>query len=59
MSRILMFVSDERFLPGRCAAIMVKGSQVGIMGILHPQVITNFGLTNACSALEMDLQRIS
>lgn len=45
------------FFPGRCAEILVNGEcVVGRMGVLHPEVITNFELAYPASAIELDLQ---
>ncbi|XP_053201529.1 phenylalanine--tRNA ligase beta subunit-like [Panonychus citri] len=48
--------NDERFLPGRCASIIYNSKSIGIMGVLHPKVITNFELTQPCSALEINVE---
>ncbi|CAG2102728.1 unnamed protein product [Medioppia subpectinata] len=50
--------NDCRFLTGRCAEIVVNDKVVGVMGVLHPQVITNFDLSQPCSALELSLQTL-
>ena len=49
---------DPRFLTGRCAEILVNGEVKGIMGVLHPEVITNFELSLPCSALELSIEDI-
>uniref|UniRef100_M4A1H5 Phenylalanine--tRNA ligase beta subunit n=1 Tax=Xiphophorus maculatus TaxID=8083 RepID=M4A1H5_XIPMA len=47
---------DSTFFPGRCAEIFARGTSVGRLGVLHPDVISRFDLTMPCSALEMDLE---
>lgn len=47
---------DTTYFPGRCAEIIVKGSCVGKMGILHPEVITKFDLKLPCSAVELNIE---
>ncbi|KAF7651247.1 hypothetical protein LDENG_00113550 [Lucifuga dentata] len=47
---------DSTFFPGRCAEIFVRGKSVGLLGVLHPDVINRFELTMPCSALEMDIE---
>ncbi|XP_076000544.1 phenylalanine--tRNA ligase beta subunit [Genypterus blacodes] len=47
---------DSTFFPGRCAEIFVRGKSVGLLGVLHPDVIERFELTMPCSALEMDIE---
>ncbi|KPM07210.1 phenylalanine-tRNA ligase beta subunit-like protein [Sarcoptes scabiei] len=49
---------DPRFLKNRCAEIFLQNKPIGIMGILHPEVIQNFELNQACSALEISIQNI-
>ena len=43
------------FIPGRCAAVMVKNKQIGFFGELHPQTIQNFELEHPMIALELQL----
>ncbi|XP_039249843.2 phenylalanine--tRNA ligase beta subunit-like [Styela clava] len=47
---------NSAFFPGRCADVMINGKFVGKMGVLHPEVITNFELVYPASALDLDLQ---
>ncbi|MCR4822125.1 MAG: phenylalanine--tRNA ligase subunit beta [Treponema sp.] len=47
---------DPRFIPGRQAAIMVNGKQVGIFGEVHPQVLENWQIGVPCVAGEIDLE---
>ncbi len=46
---------DPRFIPGRAAHISVKGRQVGIMGEIHPRVLSNWGIEMPCAAVELRL----
>lgn len=46
---------DPRFIPGRCADIESKGIKVGVLGELHPQILTNWSVTVPCAACEIDL----
>ena len=48
--------NDPRFIPGRQAAVIVKGKQVGIFGEIHPQVLENWQITVPCVAGEIDLE---
>ena len=49
-------VSDPRFIPGRQAAIMVNGKQVGVFGEVHPQVLENWSITVPCVAGEINIE---
>ncbi len=49
--------SDPRFIEGRQMAMLLDGEHVGILGELHPEVITNFNLYNPIVALEFDMQK--
>lgn len=57
---IISFILDPRFLEGRCAEVLLTPTNkvVGVMGVLHPEVITNFDLSLPASALEMSIERI-
>lgn len=46
---------DPRFIPGRCAAIVVGGRRVGYFGEIHPKVLENWGIVMPVSSGEMDL----
>ncbi|MBI4147275.1 phenylalanine--tRNA ligase subunit beta [Candidatus Woesearchaeota archaeon] len=43
------------FIPGRAGDIMVDGKRIGIIGELHPQVITNWQLMMPVVCFELDL----
>jgi len=49
---------NPSFLEGRVATIHVKDRKVGILGEVHPEVITNFELENPVSAFEIDLEEV-
>lgn len=49
---------NPSFLEGRVAAIHVKGKKVGVLGEVHPEVITNFELENPVGAFEIDLEEV-
>lgn len=48
---------DATFFSGRCAQIKALGKAVGVFGVLHPDVLTHFELTNCCSILEIDVEQ--
>lgn len=50
--------ADPRFIPGRQAAILIKGKQVGIFGEVHPSVLENWAVTVPCVAGEIDLEEL-
>ncbi|XP_022188933.2 phenylalanine--tRNA ligase beta subunit [Nilaparvata lugens] len=47
---------DPTFFEKRCAEICYKGQVIGKMGVLHPEVITQFELTLPCSAIEINIE---
>ncbi|MDE5797604.1 MAG: phenylalanine--tRNA ligase subunit beta [Treponemataceae bacterium] len=51
-------VSDPRFIPGRQAAILVHGKQVGIFGEVHPQVLESWQIAVPCVAGEVNLEAL-
>jgi phenylalanyl-tRNA synthetase beta chain len=50
--------SDPRFIPGRQAAVIVNGKEVGVFGEVHPQVLTNWAVSVPCAAGELDLEEL-
>ncbi|GJU10595.1 phenylalanine--tRNA ligase beta subunit, cytoplasmic [Tanacetum coccineum] len=46
---------DPEFLEGRQASIIYKGKRIGTFGIVHPQVLENFGIPDPCSLVELDI----
>ncbi|CAF3681758.1 unnamed protein product [Adineta steineri] len=47
---------DSAFFPGRHAEIIVRGEKRGTIGVLHPNVIEQFGLKLPCSVLELNIE---
>jgi len=47
---------DPSFFPGRQANIKVNDTIVGVVGVLHPEVVTGFELSLAVSAFELNIQ---
>jgi phenylalanyl-tRNA synthetase beta chain len=52
--------SNDTYFPGRCASIHLRingtSTVVGAFGILHPLVLSNFGIEFPCSVVEFDLE---
>ncbi|KAJ8935954.1 hypothetical protein NQ314_012576 [Rhamnusium bicolor] len=48
--------NDPTYFPGRCAEIICNGKLIGKIGVLHPNVLAQFELTNPCSAVEINIQ---
>ena len=51
-------IDHPTFVPGRAASFSVGGKQLGILGEVHPEVLTNFGLTFPVALAELTLQRV-
>lgn len=49
---------DPAFLSGRCARVLFKGTPIGVLGLLHPEVLHNFDLHFPCSALHLDVEAL-
>jgi phenylalanyl-tRNA synthetase beta chain len=49
---------DERFIPGRAAALLYKGKNIGVFGEIHPQVLENWDVAVPCTACELDAQTL-
>jgi phenylalanyl-tRNA synthetase beta chain len=48
--------SHGSFIEGRCASVMRGDIGIGLFGELHPQVISNFDLSNPILAFELDIE---
>lgn len=48
----------KSYIKGRAAKIIAKNQELGIIGELHPQVLTNWELTVPVTSLELDLQKV-
>ncbi len=44
------------FIPGRCAAVVLKGKEIGIIGEIHPQVLSAWGLEKPAAGFEIGLE---
>ncbi len=51
------YLLDSAFFPGRHAEVIANGKTIGVIGVLHPNVIEQFGLKLPCSALEIDIEQ--
>jgi phenylalanyl-tRNA synthetase beta chain len=51
-------IDHPTFVPGRAASFSVGGNTLGILGEVHPEVLTNFGLTFPVALAELTLQRV-
>jgi phenylalanyl-tRNA synthetase beta chain len=51
-------IDHPTFVPGRAASVAVKGKPIGILGEVHPEVLTNFGLTYPVALAELTLERV-
>ena len=48
----------QLFHPGRCAAVMLEGRQLGYVGELHPTVVSGAGIGGRVVALEIDVEPV-
>ena len=46
------------FIPGRMGTIMVNGKSVGIIGEIHPQVLTAWNLLMPVVVFELNIEKI-
>lgn len=51
-------IEHGTFVPGRAAEFTVAGKPTGVLGEVHPEVLTNFGLTFPVALAELTLQRV-
>jgi len=50
--------ATELFHPGRCAAVVLDGRQLGYLGELHPTVMAGAGLEGRLVAFEIDVEPV-
>lgn len=46
------------FHPGRCAKIMIKNEEIGIIGEIHPDVSSSFEIDTPCYVAEINLEKM-
>lgn len=51
-------IKHPTFVPGRAASCKRDGQPIGILGEVHPEVLTDFGLTHPVALAELTLQRV-
>ncbi len=51
-------IDHPLFVAGRAASFTIDGKPMGILGEVHPEVLTNFGLTFPVALAEITLQRV-
>jgi phenylalanyl-tRNA synthetase beta chain len=51
-------VDHPTFIGGRAAQVSVDGNPIGVLGEIHPQVLTDFGLAFPVALAELTLQRV-
>lgn len=54
----LLETEHKTFIQGRAANIIVKGTSVGILGEIHPLVLSKFNIEQPVAALEIDLTKL-
>lgn len=47
---------DGAFFPGRAAEVIYNGQPIGMMGVIHPEVLTKFEIVHPCAALEINVE---
>lgn len=47
---------NPSFHPGRCAKVMIKDKEIGIVGEVHPDVLENFKIDTPCYVAEIDFE---
>jgi len=50
--------ASELFHPGRCAAVVMEGRQLGYIGELHPTVVAAYRLEGRLVAMEIDVEPV-
>lgn len=48
----------DSFISGRCGKIIIDDKEIGVIGEIHPLVLTNFDLGMCCSGVEIDVNEL-
>jgi phenylalanyl-tRNA synthetase beta chain len=48
--------AEPAYFPGRQARVFRDGEAIGIIGVVHPDVLRKFDISTPCSVLELDLE---
>jgi len=48
--------TDGSLFPGRSAEVVYEGKVIGILGVLHPDVLGKFEIVNPCAILEINVE---
>lgn len=49
---------DPAFIEGRSVIIHINGKRAGVMGEVHPEVLTNFGIEYPVTLFEMEVEKL-
>ncbi|MEI6387288.1 MAG: phenylalanine--tRNA ligase subunit beta [Spirochaetota bacterium] len=49
---------DPRFIPGRQAIMLYRGTAIGVYGEVHPRVLAAWGINLPAAAIELDLDQL-
>lgn len=49
---------DQRFFPTRGFSVMLRGVKIGSVGVIHPEVLSNFELKYPVSAMELNFDAL-
>lgn len=58
ISHSIKYAEHNSFIPGRVAAIYINNKELGYIGEMHPEVLTNFDLENPVSCFELNLNEL-
>lgn len=51
----LQEAEDPAFISGRCGKIVYKGEEIGVIGEIHPQILTNWGIGMPAAGFEFKI----
>ena len=49
-------IDNQTYHPGRCAAVLIDGKEIGVFGEVHPAVLNNYGLDCKAYIAEIELR---
>ena len=55
-AEIVRKTDNPTYHPGRCAAVVIDGREIGVFGEVHPEVLNNYGLDCKAYIAEIELR---
>lgn len=51
-----LLLLDPTYFQRRCAEVICNGKMIGKIGVVHPNVLAKFEITNPCACVEINIE---